>query len=210
MSPGHKGNPRRCIATGASLAKSELVRFAISPDNVLLPDVLARLPGRGIWVTASAAAVESAVAKRSFTRAARRPIELPPDLPQIVEAQLAKRVINMLALARKSGAAIAGFTKVRAAIAAERVAVLLQASDGSPAQLRRVAPQSCNIASVQTLSAEELGIAFRRDHVIHAAVASGRIATHLLEEARRLAGFRISAPIANCDLGNSRNDLIRT
>ena len=190
MKRGTRCNPRRCVASGESLPKSELVRFAVGPDGAVVPDVAGKLPGRGIWVKANRAAVERAASRRLFQRSARRHVEIPADLTQAVEAQLCDRVVGLIAIARKSGAAVAGYTNVRSALAARSVGILLQASDGSQAQMRKVRAQDCNIARFGCLSAKELGIAFRRDHVIHAAVVSGGIAARISEEARRLYGFR--------------------
>lgn len=209
MKPGNRSNPRRCIATGVSRPKSDLVRFAVSPEGMVVPDVLGRLPGRGMWVTATAGAVEKAMEKQLFARAAKRPVAIPRDLARNVENQLARRVIDFLLIARKSGTAVAGFTKVRGAMAAGRVRLLLQAGDGSPGQLRKISAQDCNISCFRCLSAKELGIAFARDYVIHAAVESCGAAARLREEACRLRGFRPNAAFAQREHGNFGNVAIQ-
>ena len=181
---------RRCIATGATLPNAGLVRFVVGPDHVVIPDLAAKLPGRGIWVLANRAALERAVAKNLFARAARRPVAVPDDLVLKTEALLTRRVIELTSLSRKSGQAVAGFEKVRAATDSGTVAVLLQASDGSVAQTRKIRPPDRENAHITCLTSVELGLAFGRENVIHAALGAGGLTQRIVEEARRLAGIR--------------------
>ncbi|MEM6662503.1 MAG: DUF448 domain-containing protein, partial [Pseudomonadota bacterium] len=46
------GPERRCIATGETGATDRLIRFVLAPEGGLVPDLAARLPGRGAWLTA--------------------------------------------------------------------------------------------------------------------------------------------------------------
>lgn len=180
---------RRCIATGATGPKAGLIRFVVGPDGAMVPDLAGKLPGRGIWVAADPAALALAVKKRLFARAARAPVTVTGDLVPLVERLLAQRLIEAVSLARKAGQAVAGFEKVRDFLASGRAAVLIQAADGSErgkSKLRR--PD--NAAHVTCLTAQELGLAFGREHVIHAAVAAGGLARRVVEDAGRLAPMR--------------------
>jgi hypothetical protein len=134
--------------------------------------------------------VETAVAKRLFARAARAPATAPPDLADRVERLLAERCCELLGLARRSGQAVAGFEKVREALRGGRVGLLVEASDGARHGRDKLAGASPGVARASVLRAEELGLAFGRDHVVHAAVAPGRFAERLAIDAGRLAGFR--------------------
>ena len=180
---------RRCIATGAVQPRGGLIRFVLGPDGVIVPDLAGKLPGRGIWVAADPAALTLAVKKKLFARAARAQVTVPEGLVDLVERLLAQRLIESVSLARKAGQALAGFEKVRDFLASGRAAVLIQAADGSErgkSKLRR--PD--NAAHVTCLSAQELGLAFGREHVIHAAVAAGGLARRVVEDAARLAPMR--------------------
>ena len=64
------GPERKCIATGDVRPKSELIRFVVGPDHSIYPDLAGKLPGRGIWVSANAKALETAVKKNHFPSAA--------------------------------------------------------------------------------------------------------------------------------------------
>jgi hypothetical protein len=156
--------------------------------------VAGRLPGRGIWVAAERAALERAVGKRLFSRAARAPVTVPEGLLGLVEAQLAQRLVEFVSLARKGGAAVCGYEKTRDAlmrgIGGRPAAVLLQAADGSERGRTKLRPGPGCAGPVAALDAAELGMAFGRDRVIHAALAAGGLATRVVEEAARLAGLR--------------------
>ncbi|NQZ73612.1 MAG: RNA-binding protein, partial [Dinoroseobacter sp.] len=125
------GPERRCIATGEVRPKSQLIRFVVGPDGQIVPDILGRLPGRGIWVSAERSAIETAIKKKAFGRSAKMQVSVPGDLADQVEALVLGRISSLLAMARKAGNAIAGFEKVKGALVTEWAIVLIQASDGS-------------------------------------------------------------------------------
>ena len=198
-----KAPERRCIATGAVLDKARLIRFVAGPDGQVVPDLANRLPGRGLYVATDRAALEKAVKKRLFARAARRAVSVPDDLPARVESQLRDRLIQLISLARKGGQAVAGFEKVKAELGAGRAALLLQAADGSVAQRAKLRPPGGEGTLVTCLSGRELGLAFGRENVIHAALAAGGLCSRIVEEASRLAGIRHgSAPTGADDSGS--------
>ncbi|HZB93727.1 MAG TPA: RNA-binding protein [Stellaceae bacterium] len=188
---GAEGGPeRRCLASGAVRPKVELLRFVLAPDGRVVPDIAGKLPGRGLWLTARRDIVATAVTKRLFARAARQPVIVDEDLAERVEALLAERCRDQIGLARRAGQAVMGFAKVEATLAQGRAAVLLAAADGAAdgrAKLRALAP---TLPLIEQLSGRELGAAFGREHVVHAALAPGRIAQTLVADAARLAGFR--------------------
>ncbi|HUO93563.1 MAG TPA: RNA-binding protein [Rhizomicrobium sp.] len=186
---------RRCIVTGEILPDDKRVRFVVGPDDRIVPDIEETLPGRGIWVKAEAAAIEKAVAKNLFSRAAKAEVAADADLPARVEMLLAKRMMGDLGLARKSGALVLGFDNVLRALS-DKVppAVLIEASDGSHEGRRKLKNAALNQGVkahlVDCLSAAELALALGRENVIHASVKPGRLAERLILEAARLEGFR--------------------
>ena len=102
---------RRCIVTGETAPKAGLIRFVIGPDNMVYPDLLEKLPGRGMWVTASRDALDKA-GKGQFSKSAKQAVNVPDGLTDEVERQLVRRVVDLIALARKAGSAVCGFEKV--------------------------------------------------------------------------------------------------
>jgi predicted RNA-binding protein YlxR (DUF448 family) len=183
------GPERRCIVTGDVQPKPGLLRFVIGPENQVVPDILGKLPGRGIWVTADRDILEKSLTKGFFARAARQPVTIPDGMVAEIERQLSRRVIELVSLARKAGLAICGFEKVKDGLAAGRVKVLLQASDGSERGKSKLwTPEGGRFFGC--LTASELGLAFGRESVIHGALAAGGLTTRVVEEAARLAGVR--------------------
>ena len=181
---------RKCAVTGEVGETAGMIRFVIGPEDQVVPDILGRLPGRGIWVSAERAILEKAVAKKAFARAARKPVKLPDDLVGNVEAALAGRVVDLISLARKAGRAIAGYEKVKGWLATGEGRILIQASDGSARGKTKLRPPDGPETLIDILSASEMGLAFGRENVIHGALAGGGLTTRVVEEAARLAAMR--------------------
>jgi len=195
LAEDESGPQRRCIAIGEVRDRDALIRFVVGPDGAIVPDVEARLPGRGLWLTPRRDIVERALAKRAFARAARRPVTVPPDLADRLEALLARRGGDSLGLARRAGLAVAGFDRVGEAVRRGRAALLLFALDGADAGRRKLGALGRDLPSVAVLTAEELGAAFGRERIVHVAVGSGSLARRLLLDLGRLAGFRTGATL---------------
>ncbi|MEM0949249.1 MAG: RNA-binding protein [Pseudomonadota bacterium] len=181
---------RRCIVTGETGPKAGLIRFVVSPEGSVVPDILGKLPGRGIWVSADRAALEKAVDKRLFSRGAKRQVAVPDGMTDLVEYALARRVVDLISMARKAGRAVAGFEKVKGWLLSGEAVVLLQATDGSPRERSRLRPPPGKDSFFAVLTASELGLSFGREHVIHAALAAGGLADKVGEDATRLSGVR--------------------
>lgn len=191
QSKDRSGGPeRKCIATGAVHPKSALIRFVVGPERQIVPDIAAKLPGRGIYVLAERTALERAASKNLFSRAARQPVNLPESLPEQVEQALAQRVINLISLARKGGNATAGYERVKDWLLKDQATVLLQASDGSARGKSKLSTPYRG-SFIGWLTADELGQAFGRQTTIHAALGAGGLTQRVVEEAARLKGLRV-------------------
>jgi predicted RNA-binding protein YlxR (DUF448 family)/ribosomal protein L7Ae-like RNA K-turn-binding protein len=185
--------------TRARLPKEQMIRFVVGPDRTLVPDLAARLPGRGIWLSASGDVIEPKGGKgdgsrqlaRAFARAARGPVLMPPDLPVVLDAALVRRIGELLGLTRRAGQAIAGFEKAREWVRTGHARLVVQASDGSEAERTRfLSGVGKDVGVVDPLPGAALGRVFGRDYVVHVAIAPGRLAESLAIEAARLAGLR--------------------
>ena len=175
--------------TGETGPKAGLIRFVTGPEGEVVPDLLGKLPGRGYYVSAERAVLEVAVAKRAFSKGAKAQVSVPAGLVDEIERQLARRVVDLVAMARKAGLALAGFEKVRSALATQNVKVLLQASDGSERGKGKLwTPEGARWFGI--LTADELGMAFGRGRVIHGAILAGGLTTRVVEEAAKLKGLR--------------------
>ncbi|SIO49078.1 hypothetical protein SAMN05444722_2628 [Rhodovulum sp. ES.010] len=181
---------RRCIATGGVQPRAGLIRFVVAPEGRVVPDLLGKLPGRGIWVSADRAALQTAAKKRLFARAAKQAVTVPEDLLDQVETGLLRRVVEGLSLSRKAGQAVVGYEKVRGWLDTGEAAVLIQASDGSARGKSKLRPPRPEGAYIGCLTARELGLAFGREHVIHGALAGGGLTERVVEDAAKLSGVR--------------------
>ncbi|WP_170582999.1 RNA-binding protein [Ruegeria arenilitoris] len=184
-----EGPERKCIATGEVQPRYGLIRFVTGPDGQVFPDVASKLPGRGVYVSADRKALDTAVGKKLFARGFKAQVTVPQDLVDEVERQLSRRVIELISLARKSGDAVAGYEKVKSWLDREEAWVLLQAVDGSGRGKSKLSTPHFG-KYIGWLTADELGAAFGRQTVIHAALASGGLAKRVVEEAQRLRGLR--------------------
>lgn len=164
-----------------------MLRFVPGPDRVLVFDAPATLPGRGMWLSARADVLEQAAKRGVFSRAAKGPVGVPPDLRSKVEISLRNRLLELLGLARRSGNAVAGFEKGREWLAQGKAGIIVQAADGSAEERARFAG-NYGLPVISVLSAAALGRVFGRDRVVHAAIAGGRLARMLEVDAARLAG----------------------
>jgi predicted RNA-binding protein YlxR (DUF448 family) len=164
-----------------------MIRFVVGPDRTLVPDLAAGLPGRGLWLSAKRDVVETARARGAFAKAARGPVTVPPELLSVLQAGLARRIAELLGFARRAGQAVCGFQKAREWLLAGRAALVVQAADGSAEERTRFLAGR-EVTAIAPLPAATLGAVFGRDHVVHVAVAPGRLAGAIAIEAERLAG----------------------
>ena len=177
-------------------------------------DIEGRLPGRGLWITPSRAAIGEALRKKLIARAARRQVEVPADLADRIEVGLLRRCLDLLGLARRAGQAVTGYEKVRARLKDGAAGLLIGAADASGdgrRKLRNLAAATSDgrLPLVEVLSATELGAALGRENAVHVALAPGRLAERLRDEAARLAGMRMESAVrgvASADKKNDRNE----
>jgi len=197
------GRTRMCILTRQVKPEADLLRFVAGPDGALVPDLRARLPGRGVWVGLDRASVAEAVGGKLFARALKTDVTADPGIADNIALLLRKAALGRLGLARKGGAAIAGFAAVEAALAKENVAVLLTASDAADDALRKAGDRlqrrarselGMKALHIRAFNADELGLALGRPNVIHAAVLGGPAGGSFLESAVRLLRYDGMAP----------------
>jgi len=193
---------RRCITKGVSGPESELIRFVADPEGNVVPDIAAKLPGRGAWVSADRESLALAVKKGKLARAldgAKATI----DLADEVEKLLAIRALSFIGLARKAGFLATGTDAVRISLKAGRPAWRIEASDGAAdgrGKLDRLAKAIWgDIPVAGCFTAAELGQAVGRDSVVHAALSNGPQGRAFGEVVNKLSGFRIMDLVVKAD-----------
>ncbi|QNT77709.1 RNA-binding protein [Entomobacter blattae] len=184
-----KKSERRCIVTKDILPPEQMLRFVISPEGVVVPDFSRKLPGRGFWLNPTREILHTALKQKAFDRVAKRRVVLPENLEEILKKGFLGRILEKIGLARKSGQAVSGFTKVREWVVQGRANLVIQASDGSAAERNRVLSGHSEIKVVAVIPAVEIGKIFGREHAVHAAILKGTLADQLQGEVERYIGL---------------------
>ena len=193
---------RLCVATRSVKPVEEMIRFVIGPEGQVVADLRRRLPGRGVWVTATSRALAEAIRRGAFARSFKRDVRVGPDLAAEVDHLLERAALDALAIAYKAGEVVVGFAQVEAALRQKPVAALLHAADAAAdgvrkiaaAAARRTAPQTAHIPVVASFTSAQLDLALGRANVVHAALLAGRASDSFLDRCRCLAGFRTDVP----------------
>jgi len=207
-SPSAKAeSERRCILSGETSARDGLVRLAISPDGLVLPDAAGKAPGRGAWIGVTRAQLEEALAEGHLRKALMRafkgaPLAIPEDLPAKVEAALARHLADRLGLELRSGNIVMGSARIEEQARGGRIALLLHACDSSEDGRRKLdqawrvgndAEGSGQRGTVLPLDRTALSVALGRDNVVHLGVAGHpgdmRAAQRVLQAVSRLVHF---------------------
>ncbi|HXZ21702.1 MAG TPA: RNA-binding protein [Pseudolabrys sp.] len=192
------GTKRTCALTRELKSSAEMIRFVIGPAGDAVPDVRRKLPGRGIWLTATRTAVEDAVERNVFARGFKRDVRVAPDLPAQTERLIERAALDALAIAGKAGVVATGFSKVEAVIDRGNVLALIHAADASDngkrklaaALNRNTAVESHEIMVIDAFTGAQLDLALGCPNVVHAALLAGPGSETFLTRVARLMRFR--------------------
>ena len=191
-----RNRERFCALSRLARPVDDLIRFVAGPDGAVVPDLKRKLPGRGLWITASRDAVDEAVKRKVFARGFKRDVHAGSDLAQVTGDLLARAALDALAIAGKAGDVPAGFGKVEAALMRDRVVALLHASEAARDGVRKLGnvlatrPDAEQISTISQFSSSQLDLALGRSNVIHAALLAGPSSNTFLARFRRLERFR--------------------
>jgi uncharacterized protein len=214
--PAIVGRARLCALTRERKDESALLRFVAGPDGELVPDIRAKLPGRGVWITANRAALERAVANRVLHRGLKSELRIAADISAVVDRLLETHAIEALSLANKAGCVIAGFERVSLAIAkgvrGKPLFVLLHATDAGADGVRKLEgkwgarwiPDSQAAdpePSLACFSVPQMSLALGRPNVVHAALIEAAPSKLFVSRTRRLLVFRRATTSSQSDAG---------
>jgi len=192
-----------CAVTRQVAAIDDLIRFVVSPSGEPVADLKRKLPGRGLWVSLSHAAVAEAARRNVFAKSFKRDIKTPKTLADDVDRLMVRSVAEALAMAAKAGQVVSGFSKVEGAIEGRQAVALIHATDGAPdgirklnarlaAVMREKSPESADLPIVSVLSTDELDLALGRANVVHAALLAGSAGKTFLARCQTLTRFRMT------------------
>ena len=194
--PHAAGRTRTCAVTRSVQPVSELLRFVVGPDGAVVADIKSKLPGRGLWVSATRPALLEAIRRKAFARGFKQhDVNVPPDLADRTDWLLERAVLDALAMAKKAGSVAAGFAKTEAALEHEDVVALLHAADAASEGTRKL-DAACRRrpgappAAIGYLNGAQLDLALGRPNVVHAALLAGPASETFLARCRRLDRFR--------------------
>jgi uncharacterized protein len=193
---------RMCAVSREVKPVDELIRFVLSPQGEVVPDLKRKLPGRGLWITASRARVAEAVRRNQFSRGFKRDVRAAQTLASDTENLLVRSAIEALAMAAKAGQVVSGFAKVEEALAGGQATVLIHASDGAADGIRKLDAivrqrggnhgESLIFPIVTGLTSAELDLALGRANVIHAALLAGPAGKTFLSRSQILVRYRMA------------------
>ena len=193
---------RMCAVTREVRPIDELIRFVVAPSGEVIPDLKRKLPGRGLWVSASHQAVAEAVRRHQFSKGFKREVRVAPTLAADTEALLVRSAIEALAMAAKAGQVISGFGKVEDALRQREAEALIHASDGAADGIRKldaivrqnagINDESNQFPVVTALTSEQLDLALGRSNVIHAALLAGPASRTFLSRSHILVRYRMA------------------
>jgi predicted RNA-binding protein YlxR (DUF448 family) len=221
---------RMCAVTRQVRPIDELIRFVVSPSGEVVPDLKRKLPGRGLWVSASRQAVAEAARRNHFGRGFRRDVRATATLAADTEALLVRGVVEALAMAAKAGQVVSGFSKVEGALAQRQartpIQALIHAGDGAADGIRKldaIARQDTwqntgngdephEFPVVTALTSEQLDLALGRSNVVHAALLAGPAGKTFLSRSQVLVRYRMADDdkTAGPAAGNSPIKTVRT
>jgi predicted RNA-binding protein YlxR (DUF448 family) len=191
------GTERLCAATGSVKPVADMIRFVVGPDGAVVPDLKQKLPGRGVWVTATRAALTTALARKAFARSFRREVKAPAEIVELTDRLLERAALDALAMAHKARRVVTGFVRVENALLNEPVAVLIHASDAALDGVRKLEAArrhaERDIPVHDGYSSAQLDLALGRPNVIHAALLAGPESDTYIARSLRLARFRADA-----------------
>jgi predicted RNA-binding protein YlxR (DUF448 family) len=197
---------RMCAVSREVRPIGELIRFVVSPEGEVVPDLKRKLPGRGLWVSASRRTVAEAVRRNQFSKGFKRDVRAAPTLPADTETLLVRSATEALAMAAKAGQVVSGFSKVEGALQQGQAEALIHASDGAADGIRKLdaivrqkhgnpddsqeSPARFPILNV--LTSAELDLALGRSNVIHAALLAGPASKTFLSRCQILVRYRMA------------------
>jgi uncharacterized protein len=190
---------RTCILTRRKGTRDELIRLALGPDGSVAPDVRARAPGRGAWISVGRSQLDEANAKGRLKGALQRAFKsdaltVPGNVGERTEAALRQYTLDRLGMEARSGNLITGNDRVEAAARAGKVHMLIHAADAGADGCRALdqawrvgggGPRGVIFPEGRTI----LSMALGRENVVHLALTDPAAAARVQHALARWRAF---------------------
>lgn len=180
---------RKCIVTGEIKEKSQLLRFVLTPDNDIVPDLYKKLPGKGVYVSVSYALLKQAINKNIFARVLKKNIKINKELLQIVENILHKNALNAISLAKKGGITVIGLDKVLTSLKENKLAFLLEACDAGQDGLKKLQNHIIDLPVYRLFNVEDLDKTLDKVNTVYIGFLKAEMSAMVKDNFDRLSLF---------------------
>lgn len=180
---------RKCIVTGKVQEKDKMLRFTVTPDLQVIPDFKKKLPGKGIYVTNSQTALETAIEKNLFGKALKNKAKVSSELVVMTKQILRKKALDAVSLSRKAGILVTGLDKVLETVKKQKAAFILEALGAGDDGHQRVVLAAKDLEVFRLFDIEELDTALNKVNTVHVAFNKSKTAKMVYNEFNKLADF---------------------
>ncbi len=171
------------------MPKAEMLRFTVTPDNVVVPDFKKKLPGKGIWVKNSKSILEKSIQKNLFSKIAKKKLKTDESLLAVTQELLKKKALSAVSLARKAGVFVCGFEKTADKIKKGQVAFILEAGDAGADGHQKILAMANGLKIFACFTTEELDKELDRVNTVHAAFLKSEMSKAVDAELTRYENF---------------------
>jgi predicted RNA-binding protein YlxR (DUF448 family) len=189
---------RTCVLTKRKGTKDQFIRLALGPDGEVAPDVRARAPGRGAWISVSRGELDQANAggklKGALARAFKTSVTVPVDLGERTAQALRQATLDRLGMEARSSKLINGTEKVESAARAGKVHMLIHAADAGEDGRKRL-DQAWRVGGGEQQGVifpeprPILSLALGRENVVHVALTDLAAASRVQHALGRWQAF---------------------
>ncbi len=182
-----------CAVTGETCSVNDMIRFVISPDLVVTPDLAEKLPGHAVYIKADLGTLKKAIWRNVFTTIARDTVEVPKNLIEMVDAGLSRQALECLSLARRGGNLMMGFASVEERMRIIPNGIYVVANDASDLGRTKLEKHLKSAEMIDIWSSKELSLAVGEANTNHLFIEAGGLAEKLSRTAKKLKAVRTEA-----------------
>ena len=176
-----------CSITKKLYPSENMIRFVLFPDNKYTIDLNYEFQGKEFFVLASKSSLQRI---KDFVGDKYEKEPQVENLVPRIDSIIVKRIISLIALARKSGKVILGYDKIQRLLLRNKIELLLQAKDGSESRRGGLTLPKNQEKRVYCLSQSELGIPFRKENVSNIGFLKSSFTIPLIFDTARLGSLR--------------------
>jgi predicted RNA-binding protein YlxR (DUF448 family) len=193
---------RTCVLTRRKGTRDQFIRLALGPDGSVAPDVRARAPGRGVWISVGRVELDAAQAKGklkgALARAFKTEVTVSPELGAQTEQALRQAALDRLGMEAKASNLINGADRVEIAARSGKIHLLIHAADAGE-DGRKKLDQAWRMGGAEELGFRQglifpeersiLSMALGRENVVHVALTDAAAAARVLHALSRWSQF---------------------